>query len=83
MHCTAWQWNSAYINLASCAKSLGKSAEDAGSFAGEMARLLWNKEGGFDNFVNNMSYIWITFNPEGTVEILEQSEDKIVSTILI
>lgn len=83
MHCTAWQWNSAYINLVSYAKSLGKSAEDACSFAGEMAKLSWNKEGGFDNFVNNMSYIWVTFNPEGTAEILEQSEDKIVPTILI
>jgi hypothetical protein len=74
----AWQWNNAYIILVSHAKAMGKSAEETGSFVGDMVKATWNKEIGFDGFVNNILYIWVTFNAGGTTEILEQSGSKIV-----
>lgn len=77
----AWQWNGAYIILVSYAKSLGKSVEDAGSSVGEMVKVTWNKEVGFDGFVNSMLHNWVTFTPGGTVEIMNQSEDKIVCLV--
>ncbi len=75
---SAWQWNAAYIVLVSYAKSLGETVEDAGSYVGEIVKVSWNKEVGFDGFVNGMLYNWVIINPEGTVEILEQAEGKIV-----
>lgn len=77
----AWQWNNAYILLVSQAKSMGKSAEDAGSFAGDMVKNTWNKEIGFDGFVNNILYIWVNFNAGGTVEISEQSGSKVICLV--
>ncbi len=74
----AWQWNNAYILLVSQAKAMGKSAGDAGSFVGDMVKTTWNKEVGFDGFVNNILYIWVNFNAGGTVEISEQSDIKVI-----
>jgi hypothetical protein len=73
----AWQWNGAYITLISYAKSLGKSVEDTGSSIGEIIKVTWNKENGFDGFANGMLYVYVTFAPNGTVEITEQKENKI------
>lgn len=73
----AWQWNGAYITLINYAKSLGKSVEDAGSSIGDIIKVTWNKENGFDGFVNGMLYVYVTFAPNGTVEITEQTENKI------
>jgi hypothetical protein len=73
----AWQWNGAYITLISYAKSLGKSVEDAGSSIGDIIKVTWNKEAGFDGFVNGMLYVYVTFAPNGTVEIMEQTDNRI------
>jgi len=35
------------------------------------------QENGFDGFVNGMLYVYVTFAPNGTVEITEQTENKI------
>lgn len=74
---SAWQWNGAYIILINYAKSLGKSVEDAGSSVGDIVKLTWNKDTGFDGFVNAMLFIWVTYVPAGTVEIMDQTEGKI------
>ena len=74
----AWQCNNAYILLVSHAKSVGKSVEETGSFVGDMVKATWNKEIGFDGFVNNILYIWVTYNAGGTIEIMEQSGSKII-----
>lgn len=75
---SAWQWNAAYIVLINYAKSLGKSAEDAGSSVADIVKLAWNKEIGYDGFVKSMLYNWVTFVPQGAVEIKEQSDQKII-----
>ena len=78
---SAWQWNGAYIILVSYAKSLGKSAEEAGLSVGEIAKSSWSKEVGYDGFVKSMLYIWVTYAPQGTVEITEQTDSKITFVV--
>ena len=78
---SAWQWNGAYIILINYAKSLGKSAEDAGSSVGNIVKLTWNKEIGYDGFVKSMLYIWVTYAPQGVVEIKEQADKKIIFVV--
>jgi len=77
----AWQWNGAYIAWINYGKSLGKSVEDIGSSVGDILKLSWNKEAGFEGFVNVMLYVWVTFVPDGVVEILEQTDIKILFVI--
>jgi len=78
---SAWQWNGAYIILINYAKSLGKSAEGAGSSVGDIVKLTWNKEAGYDGFVKSMLYIWVTYAPQGVVEIKEQTDKKIIFNV--
>ena len=78
---SAWQWNGAYIILINYAKSLGKSAEDAGLSVGNIVKLTWNKEIGYDGFVKSMLYIWVTYAPQGAVEIKEQTDKKIIFVV--
>jgi len=74
----AWQWNSAYLHLISYGKSNGKSVEEIASSVGDDWTKTWNKEDGFDGLVSSMLYICVCMVPDGSVEILEQTDNKIV-----
>ena len=78
---SAWQWNGAYIILISYAKTMGKSAEDAGSSVGDIVKVTWNKEAGYDGFVKGMLYIWVTYAPQGSVVIKEQTDKNIIFNV--
>jgi hypothetical protein len=78
---SAWQWNGAYIILINYAKSLGRSAEDAGSSVGDIVKSSWSTDIGYEGFVKSMLYIWLIYSPQGTVEIREQTNDKIIFII--
>ena len=64
--------------MISYAKSLGKTPEDAGGYVAEQVKTSWNKEMGFEGYVNTILYIWASLNPDGAVTIVEQAEGKIV-----
>lgn len=66
------------VLMISYAKSQGKTAEDVGAYVAEQVKANWNKEMGFEGYVNTMLYLWASFNPDGTIMIQEQSDGKIV-----
>jgi hypothetical protein len=74
----AWQWSAAYLLQINFAKSMGKSVEDVANFNGDQAKLSWNKEAGFEGFVKGILYNFVCITPQGTVEILEQNDHKVV-----
>jgi len=78
---SAWQWHGAYIILINYAKTLGKSAEEAGSSVGDIVKSSWSSDIGFEGFVKSMLYIWTIYTPQGTVEIKEQTDNKIIIII--
>jgi len=71
-------WNSVNIYLISYAKSQGKSIEDVAGFSADLYISGMDKKIGFDGYVKSMLSGWITTNPGGKVEILEQADKKIV-----
>lgn len=73
----AGQANALIVNSINYAKSLGKSVDDIANFSGEQFKTSWNKEMGFNGFVNGILYNSICFFPKAEISILEQS-DKIV-----
>lgn len=77
----AWQWHGAYIGWLCFGKSLGKSAEETGQAVGDILKRSWNSEIGFEGFANAMIYIWVTFVPDGIVEITEQSDKSILFAV--
>jgi len=72
-----WQWHASYILIIYYAKSTGIPIEEAGSAVGEMALLTWNKETGFDGFVNSILHSYVVTTFKGKVEITSQSEDNV------
>jgi hypothetical protein len=75
---SAWEWNYAYLHLINYGKSNGKSVEEIASSVGDDWTKTWNKEEGFDGLVNSMLYICVCMVPDGSVEILEQTNSKVV-----
>jgi hypothetical protein len=65
------------------AKSLGKSVDDFAYFTGDIFKTSWNKEMGFNGFVNGMIYNSIGFFPGAKITILEQSENMIKYKIIL
>lgn len=72
-----WQWHASYILMIYYAKSMGIPVEEAGSTVGKMALLTWNKETGFDDFVNSVLRSLVIMTSKGKVEITSQSEDSV------
>ena len=69
----AFQANGLMVNTINYAKSLGKTVEEAARFTGEQFKTSWDKEAGFNGFVNGMLYINTCFFPQSTLEIMDQS----------
>ena len=74
----SFKWNISALNQISFAKSIGKTAEDIGKFVGEQNRALWNKDAGFNGFVEGILNTFVALSPYGTVEIIEQTNNKVV-----
>lgn len=72
------QWNALLLNQISYAKSLGKTVEEVAAFTGDQFKTRWNKAAGYDGFVKHTLYSWVSILPSGGVEILEQSDNKII-----
>ena len=70
----AFQANGLMVNTINYAKSLGKSVNEVAGFTGEQFKTSWDKEAGFNGFVNGLLYISTAFWPKSTLEILDQSE---------
>ena len=70
--------NGSYLIQISYAKSLGKSVEDVAIYVGDQYISTWNKQGGFDRFVQKILYMMVTLVPYGSVEITDQTDNKIV-----
>jgi hypothetical protein len=72
------QWNYAYLIQIGFAKSMGKTLEDAAVYAGDQAKVSWNKEAGYEGFVKGMLYNFVCIASHGTVEMIEQNARKVV-----
>ena len=70
--------NASYLIQISYAKSLGQSVEDAAAFVGDQYIATWNKQGGFDRFVQRILYMMVSMVPYGSIEITEQSDNEII-----
>jgi hypothetical protein len=70
--------NGSYLIQISYAKSLGKSVEDVAVYVGDQYIATWNKQGGFDRFVQKILYMMVTMVPYGSVEITDQTDNKII-----
>lgn len=68
------QLNSSYLIQISYAKSLGKPIEDVANFVGDQLKVIWNKETGYDSFVQGILYFMTSLVPYGSVEIIEQTD---------
>ena len=66
------------INSINYAKSLGKNVEDIAGFTGDQFKTGWNKEAGYDGFVNGTLNNWRSIVPKGELKILEQDDSLIV-----
>lgn len=66
-----------FVGWISYAKSLGKSVEDASTFCANLFKTSWNKDNGFEGFVEGMIYNWTCFVPNNEIVILEQSDKMI------
>lgn len=63
------------------AKSLGKTAEDVGSFTGEMFKTRWNKDLGYNGFASGTISNWGSVVPSDAVKILEQDDNHVIFTV--
>ncbi|MCU0458122.1 MAG: hypothetical protein MUE37_03405 [Bacteroidales bacterium] len=72
-----WQWNAAYVLMVYYAKSMGITVEEAGATVGEMAKMTWGKEVGFEDFVNSILRSLVVMTPSGKVEITGQSDNNV------
>ena len=69
--------NGSFLIQISYGKSLGKSVEEIAIFAGDQLKSSWNKQGGFQGFVQNTLYMMLTIAPYGNIEILQQNDNEI------
>lgn len=69
------QANYFILNSISYAKSLGKTVDDIANFSGDQFKIGWNKDNGFNGFVNGVKYNWVSFVPGGEFKILEQDDN--------
>jgi hypothetical protein len=74
----ALQWNGAYLIQINYAKSLGKPVSEVAIFVGDQLKGNWSKAAGFDSFVQGLLYLTVALVPYGGVEIIEQSDNKLV-----
>lgn len=74
-----WSWYSAGINFAN---SQGVSAYDYGKYVGTLFAKGWNKENGFDGFVNGMifNYENMRFATTDEITIKENDDGSVVVT---
>lgn len=72
-----YQANGFILNTINYAKSVGKTLEDVAGFTGEQFKFSWNKEDGYAGFVKWTLANWVSFVPDGEMEILEQSDNMI------
>ena len=73
----AYHWNGLYLIQISYAKSAGKSVADVARFTGDHLVGTWLKKGGFDSFANGMLNLMVSMAQYGSVEIIEQSDNKL------
>jgi len=74
-----------YLNIITAiayAKNTGKTAADYSVYVGDLFKTSWNKENGFNGFVNGVlgNYESYRRDQDPPIEILEQSPGKIVLT---
>ena len=72
-----------YLNIITAiayAKSTGKTAADYSVYTGDLFKTSWNKENGFNGFVNGVLGNYESFrrDQDPPMEILEQSQDNLV-----
>jgi hypothetical protein len=73
-----YQADNFIINSINYAKSLGKNVEDIAAFTGDQFKTGWNKEAGYDGFVNSTINNWRNMTPKDKFKILEQDESHVV-----
>lgn len=71
------QWDMMAIVSISFAKKEGKAAMEYGLFVGEQFKTTWNKEKGFEGFVNGLLWNMSCFSVEPEMEIISQSADRV------
>ncbi len=71
-------WNSSLLLQISFGKSLGRSVEDIAAFNGDQLKTAWNRQGGYNGFVNSILYTMVSLAPYGTVEITDQNDNRLV-----
>mgnify|MGYP001125491022 CR=1 FL=1 len=59
------------------AKTQGLTAAEYGSFVGEQFKYSWNKEAGFEGFVNGMLYNASCFLADPGIEIITNTAEKV------
>lgn len=76
------QANALIVNSINYAKSQGKTVEDIALFTGEQFKTSWNKEAGYNGFVNGMLFISTCFFPKAEIGILDQTEKSITYKVV-
>ena len=76
------QANALIANSINYAKSQGKTMEDIARFTGEQFKTSWNKEAGYNGFVNGVLYISTCFFPKAEIGILDQTEKSITYKVV-
>lgn len=67
-----WTFYAAGINFA---KSQNISPYEYGTYVGKLFALSWNKENGFEGFVNGMIFNWENFRTDADGEIIIKEKD--------
>jgi hypothetical protein len=75
------QWGAMVVLYISYAKSTGKSVDDVAVYAGDQAKVTWDKAVGFEGLVHGMLYHFVSMVPQGKVSILEQTENRVVVNV--
>jgi len=73
-----YQADNFIINSINYAKSLGKNVEDIAAFTGDQFKTGWNREAGYDGFVNGAINNWRNMGSKDKFKILEQDDSHVV-----
>ena len=71
-------WNSSWLLQISYGKSLGKSVEEVAAFTGDQLKTTWNRQRGYNGFIQSILYTMVSLTPYGTIEITDQTDSKLV-----
>jgi hypothetical protein len=74
----AFMYNNVLVGI-NVAKSAGMTAEEYSKKCGAVFAPAWNKDMGFDQFVNTVLYHWSCLSD--SLKIIEQSDEKVVFTV--